>query len=164
MLLIHIKTLLKKRKVIYKNYMKNLNFIKVEKDSPDHVKYLYKILKKRIYSISHNRLPSLSEHREFVSQHPYRLWNIIKLNNEIIGAFYLCFDNSVGINLINPELNVYLEIIKKILITYTPLKERKSLRSKYFIFNSNPKNHTLIEALEKIGFKHIQNTYAYKNI
>ena len=102
-------------------------------------------------------------YKQFVENNPYRFWKLIKIDNEILGSFYITFENSIGINLIKAEYNLYLEIIKKILIEYKPLKETKSLRSKYFIFNTNPKNNLLIKALKKIGTEHIQNTYAIKN-
>ena len=43
------------------------------------------------------------------------------------------------------------------------LKE-KSIRSKYFLFNTNPTNIEYIEALESLDLDHIQNTYVIKNI
>ena len=143
--------------------MKKINFINIKKNSKEHHENLYQILEKKTYSISHYDLPSFEEHKNFVANNTYRIWNIIKMDNVILGSFYITFDNSIGINLIEAKYNLYLDIIQKILIEYKPLKEKKSLRSKYFIFNSNPKNNLLIKALKKIGTEHIQNTYALKN-
>ena len=144
--------------------MEKIHFINIKKSSKEHHENFYKILEKKTYFISHDDLPSFEEHKKFIEKNPYRFWKIIKMDNVILGSFYITFDNSIGINLIEAEYNLYLEIIKKILIEYKPLKEKKSLRSKYFIFNSNPKNNLLIKALKKIGTEHIQNTYVIKKL
>ena len=141
-----------------------LEFIDVEKNSEIHISELYEILKKRKFNISHEDLPDFNIHRKFVLNHPYRYWKIVKNQNKIIGSCYITFENVVGINLIKSSKYEYQAIIKQILQTCKPLKENKSIRSKYFLINVNPQNRKLIQALKFIGLEHIQNTYAYKNL
>mgnify|MGYP001303696637 CR=1 FL=1 len=142
--------------------MENIIFTNVNKDSEVDINDLYKILKLRSYNISHSVLPSFEEHKYFVKNNPYRIWSIIRKDNQIIGTFYLTFENVVGVNLINPSEKYYIFIIKEIFRKYLPLKEKKSLISKYFIVNANPSNQKLIKALNSVGMVHIQNTYAQK--
>jgi len=142
--------------------MENLIFTDVNKNSEVDINDLYEVLKLRSYNISHSILPCFEEHKKFVSNNPYRTWNIIRKNNRVIGTFYLTFENVVGVNLINPSEKKYIFIIQEIFKKYSPLKEKKSLRSKYFIVNANPSNQKLIKALNSVGMVHIQNTYAQK--
>lgn len=140
-----------------------LEFINIEKNSEIHISELFKILEKRKFNISHENLPDFNSHRNFVLNHPYRFWKIVKNKNKIIGTFYITFDNVIGINLIKPSKTLYIDLIKKIFEICTPLEENKSMRSKYFLVNVNPENRKLIEALKTLGLEHIQNTFAYKN-
>ena len=142
--------------------MENITFMNVNKHSENDINDLYEILKVKSHNISHNALPNYAEHKDFVINNPYRLWNIIRKKNLLIGNFYLSYENNIGINLINPSEKYYIFIIKKILKNYLPLKGKKSLRSEYFLINSNPSNQKLIKAIKSIGMEHIQNTYAYK--
>ena len=141
-----------------------LEFLEIDKNSEIHISELFQILKKRKFNISHEDLPDFNNHRNFVLNHPYRLWKIVKNKNKIIGTFYITYDNAIGIHLIKPSKTLYESIIKKIFFIYKPLKENKSIRSKYFLINVNPANIKLIKALKVIGLEHIQNTYAYKNL
>ena len=143
--------------------MENINFIDVNKDSEKHIKDLYELLKSREFNISHVELPEYDDHKKFVINNPYRTWHFLKKEDKLIGAFYITLENIISVNLINPLKEDYIFIIKKILKKYLPLKEKKSIRSKYFLINTNPNNQELIGALEKLDFSHIQNTYAVKN-
>ena len=157
---------------IYKNnFFKNqiLNLIMdkiyfkiVNKNSKVDINLLYKLLSLRVFNISHNSLPDFDKHKEFVLNNPYRIWNFIELNNKVIGTFYITFENVISINLSNPNKKIYIYLIEKILKEFLPLKEIKSLRSKYFIFNTNPNNAEYINALESLKLVHIQSTYSYQ--
>ena len=142
--------------------MEKINFLIVRKDSEEHIKLLYELLKLRNFTISHEKLPDYDLHRKFVLNNSYRTWNIIKQNNETLGTFYITFNNEVGINLINPNFEKYVFIIKKILKNFSPLHKVNSERSKYFLFNTNPNNTEYIKSLESLEIIHIQNSYAYK--
>ena len=101
--------------------------------------------------------------RPFVLGNSYRVWKFIDNGSQTIGTFYITCENVVSISLIVPNKKMYISVISKILEKYQPLKEKKSIRSKYFLFNSNPDNKEYIQALESLKIVHIQNTYAFKN-
>ena len=126
-----------------------------------HINFLYEILKVREFNISHEFIPTYKDHKKFVLNHPYRHWLIIKSKNIFVGSVYLTKDNVIGINLPKAGLEDYYYLIKLIIKKYKPLKEVKSVNSKYFLINTNPQNRILIEALEKLNMKYIQKTYAF---
>lgn len=130
----------------------NINF---EED----VEFLYQLLISRKYSISHDSIPLLSNHRKFVKNHPYRCWYLISCRDTKLGSFYLAKDNSVGIDLLEPSQELYCKIIKKILNRYKPYPGIKSVRSSSFIFNIHPKNRILKSSLLTLNMKLIQSTY-----
>lgn len=142
--------------------MEKINFSIVNKNSELHIKLLYKLLKSRKFTISHEKLPDYDSHKKFVLKNSYRTWNIIKENNKILGTFYITLNNEVGINLINPNHEKYVFIIKKILKNFSPLEQVNSVRSRYFLFNTNPNNSEYIKSLQLLKITHIQNTYACK--
>lgn len=142
--------------------MDRINFRIVNKNSKSDINLLYKLLSSRVFNISHNSLPDFDEHKKFVLKNSYRIWNFIEQNNKVIGTFYITFENVISINLLMPDKKIYIYLIEKILKEFLPLKEIKSLRSKYFIFNTNPNNTQYINALESLKLVHIQNTYSYQ--
>ena len=135
--------------------------IKVNTENQLHINFLYEILKVKEFNISHEFIPKLKDHKKFVLNHPYRYWLIVKNKNISIGSVYLTKDNVIGINLPNAEVDDYCNLIKLIIKKYKPLKEVKSVNSKYFLINTSPQNIILIKALEKLNMKFIQKTYAF---
>ena len=73
---------------------------------------LFSLLDKRKYNISHENMPSLENHRNFVINNPYRAWYLVKKSKINIGSFYIKFDNSIGINLKGYSFDIITEIIK----------------------------------------------------
>ena len=142
--------------------MDEIVFKAINKNSEVDIKKLYEILNKRDFNISNKNLPDFKEHHKFVMNNSYRVWNFIEIEKSIIGNFYITYENVISIILLNPNKKIYVSIIKKIIEGFSPLKEKKSIRSKYFLFNTNPKNIEYIRALESLDLNHIQNTYAYK--
>ena len=104
-------------------------------------------------------MPTYNEHIEFVVNHPYRYWYIIEKLDKFIGSVYLTEQNIIGLNLYSETENDYIKTIELITKLHKPLPPIKSIRSKYFQVNVNPKNNVLINALESISMIHIQNTY-----
>jgi len=144
--------------------MEKIIFKEVNKNSESDIRMLYEILKLRKFNISHDKLPEFDEHNKFVLGNLYRVWKFIDNGSQTIGTFYITCENVVSVSLIVPNKTMYISVISKILERYKPLKEKKSIRSKYFIFNSNPNNKEYIQALESLKIVHIQNTYAFKNM
>ncbi len=137
-----------------------LIFIEVEKNSEDHINSLYKILEHKIYHISHKDMPSFDDHLEFVHNHPYRKWYLIKRDSLLQGSAYITNQNEIGISFLEPQKEIYLEALTYILKKNKPLEAIKSVRNKSFLVNTNPFEKDLIAALISLGCTHIQNTYA----
>ena len=138
--------------------LENLSY-KLVKPLALHLDILFDLLKIRKHTVSHLELPSYEDHINFVKNHPYRKWYIIYLNNEYIGTFYLTFNNSIGLNLIekyqNQDKSVLLYIIKK----FKPLKELKSVRPTCFYINIPINHDKLEETIKDIGGVITQKTY-----
>jgi hypothetical protein len=125
----------------------------------EQIEKLYLLLKSRKYSVSHNRLPSIKEHKKFVLKNPYLEWYILSRNENLLGSVYLQSDNSISINLNQPNKNDLLEIIKQIKANHHPLPSIKSFRRGEFFLNVASNNLTLIEILKKLNIKEIQRSF-----
>ena len=142
--------------------LSSFKFVKVNKESQEHIFKLYEILKKRKFNISNTEIPSYEEHKNFVKSNKYRKWVMIFKEDKSYGTYYLRRDNYIGINLLTSIEYEYFLIIKHILSLEKPLKEIKSLRNKFFLINSNPNNKALLQAIKKFDFMHIENSYLCK--
>ena len=140
--------------------VKQFQLIEIDKYDKQHLEATYHILSKREFHISHKSLPTFSQHINFVKNHPYRVWYLIKDANSFLGTSYLGEDNSVGITLLSGLQSDYEIVINTMLTMHKPFHPIQSLRSSYFHFNIHPKNTSLINAVKALGFSHIQNTYA----
>lgn len=118
-----------------------------------HYEILYKLLKEKRNTISHRKMPTYEDHKNFVLNHPYRSWMIIYNGNKATGSIFVHQDNSIGLNL---QANVTTTDIKAILdeVTseYAPLEEKKSVIPSYFFINLNPDETDLIKSLNEIGY------------
>ena len=126
---------------------------------PSQIKKLYKLLNKRQYSISNSKKPSFSEHTRFVKAHPYRVWYLIEVDNIEIGSTYIKRDNSIGINLLDEHNTLVPAILQELIFRWKPLKLIPSVRPAGFYINVPSANSTLQQEIQKMGGKHIQNTY-----
>lgn len=142
--------------------MDNIRLIPINKEDKKHVEDLYHLLRKRKHNISNLALPAFNEHRDFVLNHPYRFWYLVKKSESLVGSVYLNYENVIGLNFFSSEKNVFIKTIKLITKLHDPLPPIKSVRSKNFIINVNPNNEILINALKSINFIHIQNTYSFE--
>ena len=136
----------------------NLSFELVT-GSPSQVSILYTLLKNRVHSISHQRLPSYQDHEEFVKKSVYKQWFIIYEKVMVIGAFYIKYDNSIGLNLINNEKNIVANVLDFIRTNLTPSKASASEISSDFFINVASSNFELQNVLEQLNIKSIQISY-----
>ena len=139
-------------------YSKNLIYREVD-GTAEQIEILYDLLKKRRYSISHTELPSFSDHREFVDKNPYRYWFLIYLSEEILGNFYIQFDNSIGLNIKDKYYSYIDEIVHFIERNFKPNKELKSKVAPYFSLNVPYANIELRKFLDEMTLTPIQCTY-----
>lgn len=127
---------------------------------------LYELLKERpdIANISHQKMPSLAEHCEFVRSNPYQKWYLIqewpetyeeavfeKLRPRWVGSIYLTHKREVGIFVFKgfQKKGVGKRAIE--------LLEQENPGKLYA--NIAPSNQASIAFFEGLGFNHIQNTY-----
>lgn len=129
------------------------NIILKEVNSLDY-RFLFNLLKERDNktNISHKKMPTYTEHVNFVKSKPYTKWYIIQNSQIKIGSIYLSKYDEIGI------------FIKEIFygkgFTNDALKLiiEKNPRSRY-LANVNPKNIRSIKFFKKNSFKLIQHTY-----
>ena len=107
----------------------------VNTNNKNHVHILFKLLKGRSYSISHENTISLEEHIHFVKNNPYRKWFIVYNLNKEIGTCYCTYENYLGLNLIIDKVDFYKETIVKLTSSISPLEPKPSVRNKKFCIN-----------------------------
>ena len=123
------------------------------------IEALYQLLERREHSISHEQMPSLEKHQQFVKKHPYRKWWMVKIGEEWNGTIYLTQENSVGINLQTHDSNLLCKIIQQVRSENEPLPAIPSVRPGFFYVNAAPQNTLLQNALHDLGAKHTQNSF-----
>ena len=128
-------------------------------NSEDHISETYRLLKLRTSSISHKKEPAFKEHKNFVINHPYRFWFLVKSSKEYIGSVYLKHDNSIGLNIIDGFSNLTKEVLQKVVDSFEPLPPSKSMRNSHFIVNVAIEDISLAESLKEFGGLEIQRTF-----
>jgi len=126
-----------------------LKGIKTEED----IQFLYDLLKKRPKeaNISHKKMPTYQQHKIFVESKPYDVWFIIWNNANRVGSIYKTKNGEIGIFVKKEFQN------RGIAKTVIPLIYNTG--SKNNLANVSPQNPKYVTMFEKLGFKHIQNTY-----
>lgn len=123
----------------------------------DDSELLYQLLLNRTNSISHTNMPTYQEHENFVRNHPYRAWSIvISETGDVLGAWYLKTDNSIGINLLDQFKTVVRQIMSFVCLYHEPLNPIPSVVPPYFFVNASTDNVQLIEYLKEFEFSNIQ--------
>lgn len=128
--------------------------------TPEQIQYLFSLLEKRAYPISHLGMPTFKEHSVFVKKNPYRVWYIVAWEDMPVGSVYLTNQNTLGLNF---EKNLPGDVLKStinfITSRYEPLPPIPSIRNANYTVNTSPENHTLINTLVDCGSRLIQQTY-----
>lgn len=130
-------------------------------DEPRAMDLLYRLLSERRYNVSHRKMPGAVNHRKFVISRPYRYWYMIDVEGAYVGAIYLGRNNEIGIGIFHEFQGQHYgrQAVSMLIEKHKPLKGIPSIRSKYFVANINPENETSIRMFQRLGFRHIQNTY-----
>ena len=118
------------------------------------IRFLYNQLKEResIINISHKKMPTYTEHSQFILSKPYSKWYIIIHKNKKIGNTYLTKTNEIVIFILkSTKINGIGRIVLEEIMKMNP-------RSRY-LANVNPKNKRSIDFFKKNGFRLIQYTY-----
>ena len=127
-----------------KYYSSRISLSLITKNDYD---FLYELLQERdsVVNISHKKMPTVEEHKEFINSEPYTKWFIILLDKQKIGAAYLSKKDEIGVSFI-PK---YDTIINKKIVFQELMKAIP--RKKYFA-NVNPKNIRYKKFLEENNF------------
>ena len=124
------------------------------------IETLYAQLKNRSHNISHKSVPSFDEHTEFVQNHPYRKWIIVKDTEIAIANVYIQYNNSIGLNVDSlitcEQIN---KILKGIYASHSPLPAVPSVRFGEFFLNVATANKMLQKKLTRLGFSEVERTF-----
>ena len=101
-------------------------------------------------------MPEFENHKIFVKNNPYKFWYFIENKSEIIGTFYIKYDNSIGLNLIKYSQTTLAKIIEFIRENFSPEKECPSTIPPYFYINTPINNKELHFILQELDLKSIQ--------
>lgn len=126
----------------------------------ENISLLYQLLSEReeYESISHNAMPTIKQHIDFIDRQPYKGWYIVYEKTECpVGSIYLSFDNEIGIAILKKyRRNGYASAAIKYLMGMHK-------NEPYFLANINPANDkSMIMFRDKFGFKEIQRTYKFE--
>lgn len=131
---------------------------------PHGAQITYVLLKERHPStnISHKRDPSFTEHQAYMDKLPYQNWYIIDVNGGGVGALYASTLNEIGIFILqqHQRKGYARHAIAMFMATHSPLGAVPGLRNARWLANINPKNEGSIRLFSKLGFTHLQSTYA----
>ena len=121
----------------------------------DAIPALYDLLLERTpeQSISHKRMPSLSEHAAFVQSRPYQAWYMIEDGDYFVGSVYLSKQREIGIFIFSRfhGQSYGREAVEQMKLLYPgPM-----------LANINPANEGSIRFFEKLGGRRIQTTYEF---
>lgn len=117
-------------------------------------KFLYDLLKNRdpITNISHKKMPTFKEHKEFINSHPYTKWYIILFKKRKAGSIYLSKQDEIGIFIKKEFQNMELGTKSLNLLM-------KKIPRKRYLANVSPQNKNSQKFFKNNDFKLIQYTY-----
>ena len=101
-------------------------------------------------------MPAYLDHKDFVKNHPYLDWFIVKSDQDYLGSFYIKHDNSIGLNLTTINIEIVSASIDFIKNCFRPLKSQASMVSKYFYVNVSASNEELIAVMRSLDTSQIQ--------
>lgn len=105
-------------------------------------------------SISHRKMPSPDQHKQFVESQPYRAWYFIQVDDVNVGTVYLTVNREIGVFIFKEHRNHgYAEWAVIAIMDRWP---------GVFYANIAPDNEKSEDLFMKLGFKLIQHTYRYE--
>jgi len=102
-------------------------------------------------SISHQKMPTLDQHRKFVMSEPYQVWYLIQVKDDYVGTCYITKAQEVGISIFQAHR-------RKGYATQA-LRDMMVLRPGKFYANINPSNEKSQQLFKSLGYKLLQVTY-----
>ena len=128
--------------------------MKLKLETQNDALFLHDLLKARdsLVNISHKKVPSYSEHVNFILSNPYAIWYIIEYEGKKIGSVYLSKHDEIGISLVDNSLYDKIgKSIIKLLIKNNPRK--------HYLAKVSPRNKKLQNFFVNNGFTGLEYTY-----
>ena len=124
---------------------------------------LYHILKERPieHGISHKKMPSFSEHIEFMETKPFRYWYLVVIDGISVGAIECLPTNEFGIHLLKEFQGKGFgrQAVELFLSTHEPLPAIPAVRNGHWCVNVAPANEGAAAFFKALGFHKIQETF-----
>lgn len=136
----------------------NFELEKIVATTPQ-VDILFRLLKARKHNISNTKVPTKIQHAEFVKNHPYRVWYLVKYRSDYVGSAYVMKNNCISISLIS-HVKLFPSVLRELCRRHQPLKEIKSVRPPHFFINVAPSNREVQKHLLNLHATKIQVTYS----
>jgi RimJ/RimL family protein N-acetyltransferase len=139
-----------------------VKLIPVDPANEQHVRVTWDVLAQRRAeeNISHREMPTLAQHCRFLAKHPYEAFNVIEVDDVLVGKIYLTFPpaapslpgNEIGFDILreHQRKGYASQAIKLLMQMHGPRR---------YIFNVNPKNEASRALIESLGGSLCQHTY-----
>lgn len=132
-----------------------MNLISVY-ERPDRHTLLFRLLTERgdEVNISHKEMPTYGCHVMFVDSQPYEAWYFI-CDPEPVGACYLSHQKEIGVFVFaeHQKKGYAREAVKALIEKHGPGR---------YLANVSPRNEASRFLFNGLGFKHIQDTFAFE--
>ena len=109
-------------------------------------------------------MPSFAQHKSFVLSEPYKIWILVRMDRDYVGALYIKDDNTVGLNLLSYSLDIVCACINYIFENFVPNSAEPSFVPDDFVFNIASSNAAFQQQLKMLGFEEIQTTFRLKHL
>ena len=131
-----------------------MKLISVYKSLETSIPLLYALLLERDASIniSHKEMPTLEKHTRFVESKPYKVWRLIEVNEQIVGACYFTKADEIGVFIFKKFRGegYGTKAVQLLLDTHPEISR--------VLANINPQNERSLKMFQKLGFKIVQYT------
>lgn len=117
-------------------------------------------------TISQQGMPSWEEHVSFVGRFPFRMWYLLQADGVFVGSIYLSRRNEIGVRIFKAHRRkghakwAIMEILR-MWRKLVAASGRPAVQRAAFIANINPANEASQALFSSLGFRHIQNTFAF---
>jgi RimJ/RimL family protein N-acetyltransferase len=140
--------------------MRKLTLVSVYEDRAiSAVQLLFTLLQERTpaQSISHKAMPTFEQHVSFVMSRPYDdNWYLVHIEGVgAVGCVYLTPQREIGVSILRKHQGQGYG-------TRAVQELMDAFHGRQFLANINPANAASIAMFARLGFNHIQNTYAYE--
>ena len=126
-----------------------------------HLDILFRLLEQRRHNISHEAMPNFGQHATFVASKPYVGWFLVKFQSDYVGSLYLTASNTIGLNIIQPRIDVVAHCLNHINTNFEPVEPIPSHVARSFSVNVPIENTELHNNLIKIGLRPIQTSLSF---